>query len=231
MTDIFTYEITNTKEDIKNIVDTINEYGICVINNYQDVSGLKEDTLKSLIDVGGDYEFGYNVRLGSPGAYSKYPSMNSYFNNNFFKEILDSYCKEDKYDIFNKCIFATKDFKFDGELGRNGFLHFDRLRCFKFFVYLTDVDKNCGPFSIVPKSHIKGKELRTSSWNENSDYGGVKNRIKLDFPDIYNEEDIVQILGDEGTLIMFDTDLFHKGGKTNGKERLIVRSHTYLKNK
>ena len=62
----------------------------------------------------------------------------------------------------------------------------------------------------MPKSHIKGKELRLQTRGE---YEELKNRILLDYPDLgYTSDEVVPVLGNAGDLIIFDTDLFHLGG-------------------
>ena len=125
----------------------------------------------------------------------------------------------------NREVFITHDYKHDNGLARNGFLHFDRIHTFKYFIYLSDVNENCGPFSIVPKSHTKGKQLRGKTSGQ---YQEQKNRILLDYPELgYTNNDVVQILGNAGDLMIFDTDTFHMGGAVKkGNERLIIRGHT-----
>ena len=130
------------------------------------------------------------------------------------------------YPNLNNELFITHDYKHDNGLARNGYLHFDRTFTFKFLIYLSDVDENCGPFSIVPRSHLKGKELRNKTTND--EYEDKKNRIFLDYPELgYTEEDIVPVLGEAGDLIIFDTDVFHMGGLVReGFQRLLIRGHT-----
>ena len=70
-----------------------------------------------------------------------------------------------------------------------------------------------------------GMHLRTHAWGA-KDYEGVKNRIELDYPKLLEEWPCEPVEAPAGTLIVFDTDTFHKGGKCDeGKERLIVRLH------
>lgn len=225
----FTYEINkkNIKNsDISKIVDIIKEYGICVIPYYTPIINLKKDVLKSFEERGNTYEFGEYLRMGK--EYKNYNNLNDYFNDPNFKKITSMYLKEHSYD-FNANVFSTKDYKTDKGLARNGYLHFDRSHMFKFFVYLSDVDENSGPLSVVPKSHLIGKKLRESFQEKANNYEEIKNRIKLDFPELYKQNEIIPILGKMGSLIIFDTDIFHKGGETNGKERLIIRGHTKIK--
>jgi len=54
----------------------------------------------------------------------------------------------------------------------------------------------------------------------------VKNRIELDYPELLEEYPSEPVEGKAGTLIVFDTNTFHKGGLVEEeKERLVVRLH------
>ena len=54
----------------------------------------------------------------------------------------------------------------------------------------------------------------------------MKNRIELDYPELLETYPPEPIEAKAGTLLVFDTDIFHKGGQVEeGKERLIVRLH------
>ena len=145
--------------------------------------------------------------------------------------LLDIVCSIEIGEVFNTLcdsiicqdIFMTHDFKND-EMERNMWLHIDRLRCYKAMVYLTDVDESCGPFSVVPKSHKNGYFIRNSF--KHMSYANKPNRIKLDHPHLYEEP--LKICGKKGTLILFDTDIFHMGGKVDDeKERMLIRSHWF----
>ena len=113
----------------------------------------------------------------------------------------------------------SKNLKF---LDRNGWLHFDRSQSLKPLVYLKDVGEHDGPFTLVEKSHILGRELREKS--SLLPYAQIKNRIDIDYPEIkYTKK---PILGKAGTTIIFDTDIFHEGGNISNSdgERLVIRS-------
>lgn len=141
----------------------------------------------------------------------------------FSKQISDFFGLIEKRTIFCKDIMLTYDFKNIKE--RNQWLHFDRWRSLKAMVYLTDVDASSGPFSIVPESQKEGAELRRKF--NNLPYEKRPNRIEIDFPDLYIEPQ--KILGKAGTLILFDSDTFHKGGDiSKNKERKLIRSHWYI---
>ena len=56
----------------------------------------------------------------------------------------------------------------------------------------------------------------------------IKNKPLYDYRDGcgYTEKDIISVAGKAGTLIVFDTDLFHFGGRVeDNKERLMIRLH------
>ena len=126
-------------------------------------------------------------------------------------------------------IFITNEYRNNSGLERNGYLHYDRFHTFKYMIYLTDCDKESGAFSCIPGTNIEGKFLRGRNWNTTTEYGEVKNRIFIDFPELsYTKRDVVPVEGASGTLIIFDTDVFHMGGHVeDGKERLLIRSHLH----
>ena len=57
-------------------------------------------------------------------------------------------------------------------------------------------------------------------------YENRPNRIELDYPELYQEP--LGLIGTSGTLILFDSDIFHLGGKIEkDHERTLIRSHWY----
>jgi hypothetical protein len=141
---------------------------------------------------------------------------------------------EDLREFFNllepkipcRDVMLTHDYLNKFEI--NQYLHFDRWRSLKAMVYLTDVGEGDGAFSVVPGSHKRGAELRRSY--RNLPYGIRPNRVVSDFPEDYKKP--VKILGPAGTLILFDSDIFHSGGDIyEGRERKLIRSHWYYNRK
>lgn len=89
-------------------------------------------------------------------------------------------------------------------------------------LYIAD-----GPLSCVLGSHILGKKLRKKAWEATSVYSKVRNRVFVDYDDMLEYKgEITPILANAGDLVIFDTDMFHMGGLTNGGKRLVIRSHT-----
>lgn len=125
-----------------------------------------------------------------------------------------------------KDVMLTHDYLNKIEI--NQFLHFDRWRSLKAMVYLTDVTEENGAFSVVPKTHSEGARLRRIY--KNLPYSVRPNRIETDFPELYEKPE--KIVAPAGTLILFDSDIFHKGGDINdGNERILIRSHWYIDRK
>lgn len=216
--------LNTTIEDMSNI---LKEDGVFIIKNF--VSG---DTLKSLHDEtmmlcessGGYYEFGRNYRGGSLNTFSKTSNIFQIFDSDWMRKLNDNYTTA-KNNYCNS-IFATYDYKNDKGLARNGWLHFDRANCLKFFIYLTDIDEDSGALQITPGSIKLGKQLRKDAIKNSNSYETIKNRIEVDYPELLEKYKPEPIEEKAGTLIVFDTDAFHKGGLCKeGKHRLVLRAH------
>tara|TARA_R110001592_G_scaffold5488_4_gene30223 strand:+ start:2568 stop:3248 length:681 start_codon:yes stop_codon:yes gene_type:complete len=175
----------------------------------------------------GSYEFGRSGRIGSVGDW-KGTAISDVFTSPVVLETANDFMVAEMGGIsrFNE-IHITHDYRSDQGLARNGHLHFDRLGTFKFFMYLTDCDKDSGAFSYIPDTYQLGKSLRKKAWEETSDYGGAKNRLELDYPDLgYKAEDVIPIEGPAGTMFAFHSDVFHMGGSVSeGRERRVIRFH------
>lgn len=213
--------------DINTMSNTLDECGVFIVENFvtgETLNGLYNEVLNLCETKGGHYEFGRNYRGPSLGSFNDGGYVKKVFNCEWLKSLDKTYRKTDKG--FSSAIYATYDFKNDKGLARNGWLHFDREQCLKYFIYLTDIDSTNGALNISPKSRKKGKELREKSWSTTNNYGSVLNRIELDYPELLDEYPCYPIEYPAGTLIVFDTDTFHKGGECeDGKSRLVVRAH------
>lgn len=88
----------------------------------------------------------------------------------------------------------------------------DTLNSLKFFVYLTDVDKESGPHVYVKGSH-------------NSSYRTSKDKMHNDFEieNEFNKSNIVNLEGEEGYTFIADTFGFHKGLPPTNKSRLVLQ--------
>ena len=216
----------NIKSELQEMCDILSSDGVFKIENY-----LKGDTLRNLHDEilnkceneGSDYEFGRSYRGEAVSTFSSGSAISQVYDVEWMRVLHEAYAGYT--DNYGMNVFGTHDYKFDGELARNGWLHFDRHWKLKFFIYLTDIDKSSGAFNCSAGSRPLGRELRNHAWGA-KDYEGVKNRIELDYPELLEKWPCEPVEAPAGTLIVFDTDTFHKGGKCDkGKERLIVRLH------
>ena len=85
-------------------------------------------------------------------------------------------------------------------------------------MYLSDVDEESGPFSVVPKSHHTGKKLRHIDNSKNrfgrmfGNHGICGNYLipQNDHPDYKYK--LTALTGKIGTLIIFDSDILHQDG-------------------
>lgn len=175
----------------------------------------------------GSYEFGRAGRIGSVEKW-KDTAIYDIFSSSSIWDIAFSFMKNEINTVpnFNE-IFVTHDNRSDQGLAANGFLHFDRRPTFKFFMYLTDCDRDSGAFHYVPKTYQIGKKLRTESRNESSDYKDMKNKLEIDYPELgYTAFDSIPIEGPAGTMFAFHSDVFHMGGRiSEGNERRVIRLH------
>lgn len=236
--------------EIKILSSLIRENGIFKIESYlssSEIFELKEEVLEYHKTLGDPYPFGSTYAINDPKHLPNESLQKNVFSKPWMKELFLTYNNKISKGFFSS-IYSTHDYKFDGSIGRNGYLHFDRNVSLKYFLYLNDVTKENGAFYIQPNSHKLGKELREKAWggfiptpNDNllkkvllklfgKHFSVIKNRIELDYPEIYDSKKLIPVEGKAGTLIVFDSDVFHQGGKINkkGLERIVLRMHNYL---
>ena len=193
------------------------------------------EQVKSIIEItedqlgpdNGSYQFGRANKIGSIDNWQG-TAIHEVFGDEAISELANTFMVKEMGGVpgFND-IHITHDYRSDRGLARNGYLHFDRLGTFKFFMYLTDCDKDSGAFSYVPNSYQQGKELRRSEWRRTGDFGQIRNRLEIDYPDLgFSSDDAVPIEGPAGTMFVFHSDVFHMGGSVKeGNERRVIRYH------
>ncbi len=224
--------------------------GIFMIDNFLsdvELKKLRQECLNYHSKYGKPYPFGTGYSIQDPLNLPNESLQKAVFLKPWMKELFLSFNNGVSKGFFDS-IYSTHDYIFDGSIGRNGYLHFDRNASLKYFLYLNDVTKENGAFFIQPNSHKLGKELRKKAWGNlvptpadglakkirqklfGISFKNVKNRIELDYSELYDESKIMPVEGKAGTLIVFDSDIFHQGGKINkkGSERIVLRMHNYL---
>ena len=96
------------------------------------------------------------------------------------------------------------------------------LRLIKAFIYLVDVDEQCGPFTYIPRTHPFGAEATTAQRFDK------KKRIANDrMACVFPEASWCVCTGAANTMILADTLGYHRGGKPSvGKRILITFTYT-----
>ena len=220
------YKVHSPSDSQSDMLSTLSSEGIFLIEDFLSEAESKKLFLevKELCNTrGGHYEFGRNYRGGNLNSHST--SIANTFSTPWMEELSKKYTGNNSY---GDKVYATHDFISDKGLARNGWLHFDRSHSLKYFLYLIDVDRGNGAFSISPGTNVIGKQLREEAW-KSKEYEGVKNRIEIDYPELLNDNKPIPVEAPKGTLIVFDSDTFHKGGIVDqGRERLVIRLHNYF---
>lgn len=202
--------------DIEKISTEMISEGFSVVKDFFTISKEQEDLIDNFLN-GKEFERGAAYRTSNVRELPK--SIFQLVYNEDIKNVFTKLCNE----IQCQEIFITHEYKTD-ILTRPNQLHFDRLRSLKVMVYITDVSEKCGPLSVVPRSHKKSCSLRRQFIN--LPYENRLNIIEKHYPHLY--ESPTKICGGKGTIIFFDSDIFHLGGKNEiDHERKIIRSHWY----
>lgn len=145
--------------------------------------------------------------------------LDAFFQKQEFKEIADSYYLNQPYSL-NRDIFIARDRP--GSKHEALDLHFDVKPSFKFFLYLNDVSKENGAFTVVPGSHKKTQAIRDKYGSDISYEKRHLSRIK----DV-NPEDEVAVEAPAGSLIIFTSELYHRAGVVTKGERRVMRGHCW----
>ena len=221
-------EITLDKNSkSQEIIDYLNEFGVTVINNF--ISDKTTDSLKFEFEelqmcsqqwaLKTEYSKGRCCRVNRLEMNSKnFPDTACVFGSDWMENICNRYLGEES--ILNHDIFLVHDVRTSVHIAQD--LHYDKIPTLKFFIYLTDTTSENGSFYCVPGSHKYTKKLQD------------KNRIELKSPEhsetrfvpLEFQSEQIPLEGKAGTLIIFDTDVFHRAGKVDKGERFVMRGHS-----
>ena len=223
--------LDRSKQDIEStyVKSILEKEGICIINNFIEEAKIKEFKVEfdQIFDSSSD---GINIHAKKDSLISKVVDPQKYNFNKYkifdelkqsqlFKNLSEKYLKGDfklEKIMLQKTKFVRKEDMADKKLA---FVpHTDETHFLKFFIYVSDVDEQNGPFSVLPGSHIKFKKDR-KKWISMG-----KNRY--DREKVVNQDisKMLPIIGKSGTLIIFDTDVAHKAGiVSENQHRSIVR--------
>jgi ectoine hydroxylase-related dioxygenase (phytanoyl-CoA dioxygenase family) len=168
-----------------------------------------------------EYSKGRCARVNT-NEYNKddFPSTQSFFSNKEFKIIAKKYLGN-KVNL-NSEIFVVEDIVGSKHIAND--LHYDVENTLKFFLYLTDTTKENGAFSCVPGSHLNTKKYR-EVYKDKISY---ENRHLTRELDSKKAKEKISIEGKAGTLIIFDTDVWHQAGSVSNGTRRVMRGHTRI---
>jgi ribosomal protein S8 len=103
----------------------------------------------------------------------------------------------------------------DGKMKEASFWHKDsndEKNFLQLFLYLNNIDKYGGPFKYLKNSHKNNLKSYLPLYDLEKNYIENFGRVSdVEIKKFYSEEDILELQGDAGTLIIADTSGFHRG--------------------
>ena len=221
--------ITIKSFNISKVIDTIDQYGCCVIKNYlnkKELNDLKSEFDHMFLDSKENNTFIINSHpTNKKGVYIickknqlrlPYRTIKNIFTSKFMQKIADKYFKCDYF--FNHEIFLTHEQPSKTELLP---WHFDRKHALKFYINLVDVDETQGAFAYDIGSHREGHFRANYYMLSGAKVGDIPNDIPI--KELHRPTNIVT---KAGSLVIFDTDGFHKEGLLSKGERKVIRGHS-----
>lgn len=210
------------------ILDTVHEYGVCVLPNFLSAEEIK--SLKTEFDTffSGDDSLA-TTDHGSRGYLEaktlKYdqidqniiPNMRQLVDRPMFKSLTEKFYNGDY--IYPQKLYIIRSTENEDYVPTElpYCTHVDRIQMLKFFFFLKDVELKDGPPGIIPGTQKELKEGRLQWIREKKDPKYYDNVIKG------RDHEIVPLVGPAGTLAVLDTDVAHVAGRVydNGLREVI----------
>ena len=225
--------ITIRTLDTNKVIDILDQYGCCVINNYlnkKELSNLKFEFDRMFLEAKKkNNTFVINKHpTNKMGSYiickknqlqESYKTIKNIFTSKFMQKVAHAYFNCDH--LLNDEIFLTQELPSKTEILP---WHFDRRHALKFYINLVDVDETHGAFAYDIGSHREGHFRANYYMLTGTKVGEIPNDIpkkELHRP--------TSITTKAGALVIFDTDGFHKEGLLAEGERKIIRGHSHSK--
>jgi hypothetical protein len=92
-------------------------------------------------------------------------------------------------------------------------------RTLKVFMYLNDVDENCGPFTYIKKSQPTSNNSYSKLFKQELPWGSYPSEAKVNFKTDPKEHFVAT--GKKGTIIFCDTAGLHRGGYAKNGARIM----------
>jgi hypothetical protein len=223
--------ILNESATRDEILETVEQRGLCVLGNYiPEPEPLKGAALSLLERFGSDsYRAGRALRLPLEESKARVPTIANALAGPGIAGVTSALgCPTPSR------FFVTHEYKSYREFGleANGYLHFDHRHCLTAMLYLTDADSSSGAFSCVPGSHPLGHSWRLEDASLNRiaavpdgvspDEFASRYQVRTGWEHLLDE--VVPIEASAGTLILFNNAMLHFGGRVEpGRERLVAR--------
>ena len=244
-------EYISSADDLDGIISKLKSYGVVIVPDFFSPESI--DALDAELDphmrkakpkqvhffdgpsnhraVEDQYAPGIALRI-SPPSYCEFPNLSRLFvDNSILATLIDMYYGTPNRKFMQ--VFAYHDTipkEEEWEPGKtdNSGLHFDPYQAIKFATYLTDTSEANGMTSFIPGSHREGKHFRENVLKPTTWRG--KQILDCHTPfkqSIYTEVDAVCPSLKRGTLVIFNTDIWHAGGevKQKGLERKCIIFH------
>ncbi len=231
---IKTINCNNSKNiNLNEILKILRKDGICILKNYYNEEELKNfiDELdiifanrKNKIHISDTEECSKDERIFHAENYSKY-ILNNFANDRNFNLIARKYTKRG----FNKKTLINRLEYEEGKVKNSGAgWHRDNHDCqFKTIMYLTDVTEKNGNFIWITNSskrHIGKPKPRKNAY---SDTRFGDETIKELVEDKKNICELINIVGEKGTIIIADTTYIHRGNIIQEGERRAITQYYF----
>ena len=203
-----------TKDEI---LDELNEHGFSVIENYWDAETCENavDELNSLPTHIFERGQGGDLRCARSQEYSK--AASHFYEDRFIQDIADLYSSCNDAD---RTVAGIVEHDSSKAVDSGGGWHVDseQDQQFKSFIYLTDVSSDNGPFTIAQGSRELVKDLPKFS-NLRISEEVVRDNV--------DDDDIIEITGEAGTLILADSTYLHRGKQIESGTRYTFTTYFY----
>ena len=213
-------------------IQVLRRWGLVVIPDYVDVQFIKqlEQELDEILSSQNDCVTVLETTAldelrcvtRSKINHGEFSATARFFSDQFMRTVLDGYLGS--RSLMNDRIYVEK--RQIGGFDDNKKLHYDHKQQFKFFLYLTDTNKENGAFRAVPGSH---------KFTQEQERDNRRKRIQpsrerpFEFAARWDTDEILSIEGGKGTLIIFDTDILHSCGEVQKGERKVMRGHCRMR--
>jgi hypothetical protein len=220
-------EMLTSNESPESVLANLERFGVALIPNYLPNTKLEplrnecfallkhQEQTSTFLSKGGSRVA--RIQKGLDAV--KYPLAHKIFSDGFFNELAREYFSPHPYSL-NRQVYITHDVNV---MDFSADWHNDPTRSLKFMLYLMDTTAENGAFMYAPGSHREGYFRLISSQMRGDQ---PENKLpESEFPLL-----TVSIEAPAGSLIVFEAAGFHKAGDlTPGRERLVMRGHSYAK--